>query len=55
MEISEKELKDGLETGQEEIKVTSAAGRHIPEAHERGLQGRPVGLRKYLLFGQKSA
>jgi len=25
MEISEKELKDGLETGQEEIKVTSAA------------------------------
>lgn len=55
MEISQKELKDGLDTGQKWIKGTLAAWRHIPEAHERQLEGRPLGLRKYLLFGQKSA
>lgn len=49
MENSQKESKDGLESGQKEIKGTLAAWRYTPEVHESRLQGRPLGLRKYLL------
>lgn len=45
MEISQKELKDVLESGQKEIKGTLVVWRHIPEAHEKELQDRPLGLR----------
>lgn len=45
MEISQEELKDGLESGQEESKGTLAVWRHILEAHEKELQDRPLGLR----------
>lgn len=42
MEISQKELKDALESGKNEIK---AVWRHTPEAHEKELQDKALVLR----------
>lgn len=53
MEISQKEAEGGQQSGQKDIKATLPAWRHTSEAHERELQGRPLGLRKYQLMGRK--